>query len=78
MAAGGKKVVTSGDSESRSSRIEREVIYRSPWVNLFVDRVRLPEGRIIDRFHVLDFVKQAVATVVQNASREILMVESYR
>ena len=47
-------------------------------MNLFVDKVRLPQGRVIDRYHVLDFDREAVAAVVENSRGEILMIESYR
>lgn len=63
---------------SRSVQLGREEIYRSPWVNLFVDRVQLPAGKVIDRFHVLDFEKEAAAAVVSNESNEILLVQVYR
>ena len=65
-------------SQSQSVRLAREVIYRSPWVNLFVDKVQLPQGRIIDRYHVLDFDRQAVAAIVQNTDGDILLVQCDR
>jgi ADP-ribose pyrophosphatase len=62
----------------KPERLGRSVIYENPWVNLYVDKVRFPGGRIIDQHHLLDFEKEAVAVVVENAQGEILFVQSYR
>jgi|APSaa5957512622_1039677.scaffolds.fasta_scaffold66645_2 ADP-ribose pyrophosphatase len=70
--------MTAQNTASQSVRLDRETIYQSPWVNLFVDKVRLPQGRVIDRYHVLDFEREAVAVVVQNANDDILMVKCDR
>ncbi|MEW6755160.1 MAG: NUDIX hydrolase [Candidatus Latescibacterota bacterium] len=70
--------MASGFPGGQAARLSREVIYQSPWVNLVVDKVRMPQGRIVDRYHVLDFDKEAVAAVVENAQGEVLMIESYR
>jgi ADP-ribose pyrophosphatase len=66
------------NSGSRWTRLGRDVIYQSPWVNLYADKVKLPQGQIIERFHLLDFEKECVAAVVQSDSGEILMVEVLR
>ncbi|MBT7860897.1 MAG: NUDIX domain-containing protein, partial [Gemmatimonadetes bacterium] len=47
-------------------------------MNLYADKVKLPQGQIIERFHLLDFEKECVAAVVQSDSGEILMVEVLR
>lgn len=65
-----------GDEKPR--RLAREVIYESTWVNLYADKVQFPAGRIIDRHHVLDFERDAVATIVGNDDGEILLVHAYR
>lgn len=59
-------------------RLSRETIYQSKWVNLYADKVRFPDGRIIDRHHVVSFDKGAVGVVVANDKDEILMIEAYR
>lgn len=59
-------------------RISRKTIYKSKWVNLYVDKVLFPDGRIIEKHHMLDFPRQAVAAVVENDKGEILFVHSYR
>jgi ADP-ribose pyrophosphatase len=62
----------------KPERLARTVIYENPWVNLYVDKVRFPDGRIIEEHHLLDFEKEAVAALVENAEGEILMVHVYR
>ena len=48
----------------RPKRLSRTIIYENPWVNLYVDAVRFPDGRVIEQHHVLEFEKEAVAVVV--------------
>jgi len=62
----------------KPKRLSRTVIYENPWVNLYVDRVQFPDGRIIEKHHVLEFEKEAVAVVVEDAHGRILLVRAYR
>lgn len=32
-------------------RLDRRTIYESSWVSLYVDRVRMPSGAIVERYH---------------------------
>jgi ADP-ribose diphosphatase len=54
------------------------VIYENPWVNLYADKVQFPDGRIIEKHHILDFEKEAVAVLVENMQDQILLVHAYR
>jgi len=54
--------------------ISRTIEYQSPWVNLYVDKVSFPNGRIIDRHHLLDFELPSVAAVVEDPDGRILFV----
>lgn len=54
-------------------RLARTVIYESPWVNLYRDRVELATGHIIEQYHYLDFGLGAVTAVVENEAGQILM-----
>ncbi|MFO7631924.1 MAG: NUDIX hydrolase, partial [Caldilinea sp.] len=65
-------------SEVKPVRLARRTIYENPWVSLYVDRVRFPGGRVIEAHHVLHFDKEAVATIVENARGDVLLVEAYR
>jgi 8-oxo-dGTP pyrophosphatase MutT (NUDIX family) len=60
------------------TRLNRAVIYESPWVSLYRDRVALPSGQVIEQFHVLEFGRGAVAVIVENAQGEILMEQVSR
>lgn len=45
---------------------------------MYVDKVQFPDGRIIEKHHLLDFEKEAVAVLVKNAQGQILLVHVYR
>lgn len=62
----------------KPKRLSRTVIYENPWVNLYVDKVQFPGGRIIERHHILEFEKEAVAILVENAQDQVLLVHAYR
>ncbi len=62
----------------KPKRLSRTVIYENPWVNLYVDKVQFPGGRIIERHHVLEFEKEAVAVLVENTQGQVLLVHAYR
>ena len=63
---------------NKPQRLNREVIYENPWVNLNIDKVRFPGGRVIERHHILEFDRQAVAAVVQDDAGRFLLVHAYR
>jgi len=50
----------------KPERLSREVVYQSPWVNLYLDKVRFPNGLVIEKFHLLDFPHAAVTAIVEN------------
>jgi ADP-ribose pyrophosphatase len=62
----------------KPKRLARTVIYENPWVNLYVDKVQFPGGRIIEKHHLLDFEKEGVGVVVENEQGQILLVHAYR
>ena len=45
-------------------RVGREIVYQSRWVNLYLDTVRFPKGHVIEKYHLLDFERQAVAAIM--------------
>jgi hypothetical protein len=53
-------------------------VYQIPWVNLYVDKVRFPDGRIINRHHLLDFECPSVVVVIENERDQILLVRVNR
>ena len=62
----------------RPKQLSRETLYESEWVNLRRDRVELPSGTILDACHVLDFPRECVAAVVENAVGDILLIRIHR
>jgi len=50
----------------KPERLSREIVYQSPWVNLYLDKVRFPNGLVIDKFHMLDFPNAAVTAIVED------------
>jgi ADP-ribose pyrophosphatase len=56
----------------KPERLAREIVYQSRWVNLYKDTVQFPNGFVIDKFHLLDFEREAVAAVMENANGEVI------
>jgi ADP-ribose pyrophosphatase len=59
-------------------RLSRTVVYENPWVNLYVDKVIFPDGRLIEKHHYLHYDRQSVGIVIENDNDEILLIQSYR
>lgn len=59
-------------------RINRKIIYENPWVDLYVDKVQFPNGKIIDEHHYIHFEYQSAGIVIQNEHNEILLIKSNR
>lgn len=58
--------------------MSRTTIYESEWINLHTDKVEFPDGRIINKLHILDYPKEAVGVVVVNDKNEVLLEHAYR
>lgn len=56
----------------KPERLAREVVYQSQWVNLYKDTVRFPNGFVIDKYHLLDFEREAVAALMENEKGEVM------
>ena len=59
-------------------RLSRTVIYESDYVCLYADRVRLPSGQIVEKYHQIHHPREAVGVVLFNARGEILLVHNRR
>jgi ADP-ribose pyrophosphatase len=55
-------------------RLSRTVVYESHWVSLWVDRIRVRSGRVIEQMHVVDVEQPGVAAIVEDAERRVVMV----
>ena len=59
-------------------RLGRKVIYESDWVNLYLDKVKMPDGRIFDTYHHLHYPHESVCIVIINEKDEIMLIQSKR
>ncbi len=58
----------------KPERLSRNIVYQSPWVNLYLDKVKFPNGLVIEEFHLLDFPRAAVTAIVENNAGNIVLV----
>ncbi len=56
-----------------SKRLARKVVFMGPRLNLYLDRVRLPSGRVVDDFHVLEFTRPSVITLMEDADGRLIL-----
>lgn len=59
-------------------RLNRKVIYKSRWINLYVDRVVRPSGKIIERQHFLDYPYESVVVVLTNKEKKVCFLKALR
>lgn len=59
-------------------RLERTTIYESDYVCLYTDRVKLPSGQIIEKYHQVHYPHESVSIVIFNEKDEILMIREKR
>ncbi len=62
----------------KPERLARKTVYESPWVNLYLDKVKFPSGLVIDEFHLLDFPREAVAAIMENDAGSIMFARIAR
>lgn len=62
----------------KPERLARDIVYQSPWVNLYLDTVKFPNGLLIEKFHLLDFPRAAVTALVEDDSGNILFAQICR
>lgn len=62
----------------QAKRLARDVIYQSPWVNLYLDKVEFPSGLVIEKFHLLDFPRSAVTAIMENDSGDVMFTRICR
>ena len=54
-------------------RLSRETIFESEYLRLHLDRVRQPNGFIIERFHNVEYPHPAVGVVVENEKGQVVL-----
>jgi len=58
--------------------LERTLIYESEYVCLYTDKVLLPSGHIIEKYHQIHYPQEAVAVVIFNEKDDILFIHNRR
>ena len=64
--------------ERMPERIARPTIYESEHVCLYADKVRLPSGYVIEKYHQIHYPKEAVAVVIFNENNDFLLIHNRR
>jgi len=59
-------------------RLNRTQIYKSKWINLYTDRVQMPSGKIIEKYHILDYPNESIVVLLTNDKNEICFIKSLR
>lgn len=59
-------------------RLDRKTIYESQWINLYIDKVLMPSGKIIEKYHQLYYHKEGVVVLLFNSKGEICFIKSKR
>lgn len=65
-------------NNSFPQRLDRKIIYESDWVSLYLDKVQMPAGYVIESYHRLHYSHDSVAVVIVNEKDEIMMIQSKR
>ena len=55
----------------------KEVYDGSPYIKVCIDKIRLPNGKVIDDYHRIE-VQNAVMLLVENEKKELLVYKEYR
>jgi ADP-ribose pyrophosphatase len=61
------------DDNQLPERLSRETIFESEYLRLHLDRVRQPNGCIIERFHFVEYPHPAVGVVVENDLGQVVL-----
>jgi len=54
-------------------RLDRETVFESDYLRLHLDRVRQPNGAIIECFHYVEYPRPAVGIVVENEDGQVVL-----
>ena len=59
-------------------KLDQKLIYESEFICLYVEKVEMPDGTIIDSYHRLHYPKESVLVFVINENQEVLLIRSKR
>ena len=58
--------------------LDRKTIYKSKWINLYADKVSMPSGKIIEKYHFLDYPQESIVVLLINKANRICLIKSLR
>lgn len=64
--------------EGFPKRLDSNEIYVSEWMSLYSDKVKMPNGYIIDTYHKVHVPRESVCVVIVNEQEQILLIASKR
>jgi len=59
-------------------QLDRKTIYDSSWLRVTVDKVELPDGKIIENFELMHYPHDAVGIIATDKDGKFLLVRAYR
>jgi ADP-ribose pyrophosphatase len=59
-------------------RLNRKPIYESRWINLYIDKVLMPSGKTIEKYHQLDYPMESIVVLLKNSDNKICLIKSLR
>ena len=65
------------DEKMAWETLSQEYVYKSPWLVARKDAVKLPDGRVLDDFYVLEY-PEWVSVIALTEEGKMVMVEQYR
>jgi 8-oxo-dGTP pyrophosphatase MutT (NUDIX family) len=57
----------------KPKRLERRIIYQSDWLDLYLDKVQMPNGFLVEQHHLLELKRQVAACLAVNADGKIAL-----
>lgn len=57
--------------------LRRRSVYTSPWVSVSLEQIKLPDGRIVDDYHQVNF-RDSVIIVAKDSRGRTIMLRQYR
>lgn len=74
----GQDCPADGSREDFPVRLETDIIYESKWLTLYRDKVKMPDGLILDAYHRVHKPRPSVCVVIANEQDRILLIRSKR
>lgn len=59
-------------------QLESKELYKSNWLTLYSDKVRMPNGQVIDTYHRVHIPNESICVIITNEQGQILLIQSKR